>query len=109
MSIVDEYLQANAEYEAAKKEFSGITDKLKEFTSQLYAYPEATFFNNCKVNLPMDITIRGKGYDANDWPTPDHIQQAIARRFEARVRVVDAWSKVPKNLQQSLVPPKHQS
>lgn len=108
MSAVEDYLQANAEFESAKKELSTIAEELQMFAAQLARNPETTQFANTNVGLPMDISVssRTKSFDATQWPTPERIQTAIAKRFNAKRKVQTAWGAVPRELQASLVAPK---
>lgn len=110
MGAVENYLNANTEFEAAKRDLSRLAATLQEFGQNLQHHPERTFFSNVGESggLPMDIVMSSasKSMDANAWPTPGQIQAAIGRRFAAKQAVQTAWSAVPEAMRTSLVAPK---
>lgn len=108
MNGVDEYLKANAEFEAAKRDLAAFAKILADVAGVLNRTPEGLSFANSGVGLPMDIALSSStvSIDAGVWPTPEKIQTAIARRFTAKRAVQTAWSAVPREMQASLVAPK---
>lgn len=108
MSAVEAYLQANADFEKAKAEVASIGEHLRTFANRLLQNPEQTSFANSGIGLPMDIVLsdRTMTFDAGQWPTPDQIQSAIARRFDAKRKVQTAWAAIPEAMTASVVAPK---
>lgn len=110
MSAVEKYLEANNEFEEAKRALSQIARTIQEFGTNLQQYPERTYFSNLGEGgeLPVDImmTRMSKSMDANSWPNPLQIQAAVRRRFAAKQAAQAAWETVPNNLRSSLVPPR---
>lgn len=108
MSAVEEYLTANAEFEAAKTALTGLTTTIIQFGSELARNPEGVHFANTSVGLPMDIAMSSssKTIDANAWPTPDQIHTAIMRRYQAKRNVQTKWNAVPEAMRASLVAPR---
>ncbi|WP_284124397.1 hypothetical protein [Parerythrobacter aestuarii] len=109
MSAVEDYLQANSDYEDAKSALFTLSRSLKEFADRLERYPEKTMFSNLSGDkgMPMEVSLSREtmSFDANAWPTPLQIHEAIRQRLEAKGRVETAWRAVPDALRKSLVPP----
>ena len=108
MSAVEEYLAANVEFEEAKAALNNIASLITRFGAELGRNPERIHFSNTSVGLPIDVAMNSasQSVDANEWPTPDKIHLAIARRYEAKRKVENKWAAIPQAMRSALIPPK---
>ena len=108
MTIVDDYLAAIAEWEAAKDALAQIAYQLENFGRNLKSRADETCFApfDGEEQPPLDEMMPGKRWNAEVFPTPALIQAAARRRLLARQHVWEIWGLIPEDKKRALREPK---
>jgi hypothetical protein len=99
------YLDSMANLERVAANAKRLIGTVVGVASALQRDPLRFMFSNSASGLPMDVAFKAASANANDWPTADQIQQALAQWHHARAQVSQAWNAVPQNDRNSLRPP----
>ncbi len=109
MSVIEQYLHANAAWNDAKFEFEQLVHLIQEVGRELATRPERTRFSNvgAEGGLPMEMAFAtdARSFDGDLWPTATQINARIVARAKARRAAQNAWQAVPPELRSGLVAP----
>lgn len=93
----DAYLRARDEFQAIQKRVGAIAAALQAVAGKLESAPNELIFANAAAALPMETVMspRTLSFNAQDWPTPDHINQLLVEWHAKRSDMMAAWNAIP--------------
>ncbi len=108
MSKVETYLAARRAYESARKEIQSYTMLLGRVNSILRKNPEHLAFTNLPSSggIPAEAQLGAhEQIDAEHFPSPSRLQDAILRYAGAREEARSAWAELPEADREGLLGP----
>jgi hypothetical protein len=103
----DAYLDAKDSFERADRAIKEFGQFITEVGRNLMQNPGRFIFSNCQPGLPMEASMSrdSVSVNANDWRSPQQIQEIIAQWHELRSAMYAAWDNVPLSRRDGLKPP----
>jgi hypothetical protein len=103
----DAYLDAKAAFEQHEKKLQDFGNFLIQAGNAIRNQPGRFIFSNCGIGLPMEASMSrdSVSVNANEWRTPQQIQETIAEWHKLKDAMRGAWDAVPAARREGLKPP----
>lgn len=104
MAGIEDYIAARAAYVKAVEALEQMRQALVAIASELGKRDSRFSFANTSIGLPMEY-LNGPSMAAEQFPTAQTIQQAIANRASARNSMMNAWHALSQDARSALQSP----
>jgi hypothetical protein len=103
----DAYLDAKAAFENHDKRVKEFAQFLASVGNAISGQPGKFIFSNTNVGLPMEASMSpdSVSVNANEWRTPQQIQEMLAEWHKLKSEMRSAWDAVPAARRDGLKPP----